>query len=112
MLFNWKLVGIVSVASLVIALIAVIIGWQMVSSNSQISFSPTSPSNQPTNQDDNLVISKVSATGDIDDAINAILQAALLEDALLADEDNDADYYDYDAQAASDFGQANDEGQF
>jgi len=45
------------------------------------------------------------ATGDVDDAINAILDSVVDEQALFSDEERDAVLLGADSQAISDFGQ-------
>ena len=46
------------------------------------------------------------ATGDVDDAINAILKEVIDEQALFADEEKDTILLGADSQAVSDFGQS------
>ncbi len=52
------------------------------------------------------VVTTIPATGNVDDAINAILNEAIDEQALFTDEGKDAMLLGADSQAISDFGQS------
>jgi len=52
------------------------------------------------------IVVTTPATGDVDDAINAILDSVTDEQALFADEERDAALLGADSQAISDFGQS------
>lgn len=54
----------------------------------------------------------VPATGNVDDAINALLQEASADQAMFSQEEDDASLLFTDSQAISDFGQSYNESEF
>lgn len=58
-----------------------------------------------------VVVPEPQSTGNVDDAINAVLDFSSAEDILFADEENDAALINIDNQEINDFGQSYDENQ-
>jgi hypothetical protein len=68
--------------------------------------------NLQTTSDTESQINLPAATGDVDDAVDALFLASSNEASLLNDETNDAAYLTADSQAISDFGQSYDANSF
>ena len=60
---------------------------------------------------DEVVVPDPQSTGNIDDAVDAVINFSAAEEALFSDEANDADLIDIDNQEINDFGQSYDENQ-
>ena len=98
-IINWKAWIFVGISIVVIALIV----QYMAATPPQIDVAPQAIDIPP--QELPAVIT-TPATGNVDDAINAILNDVIDEQALFADEEIDAVLLDADSQAISDFGQS------
>jgi hypothetical protein len=90
MTINWKIIAI----AIVILVIVVIIVYY------QLGIKPSLITEQPAE------IIPPPATGNIDDAINALIQDAANEQVIAAEEDADTSLIDLDSQEISNFGQS------
>lgn len=111
MTINWKIwapLGIIAVVALVI------IGYSQFGAKAPqapiAGETPQAPIAAPA-QELPVAVTK-PATGNIDDAINAILAGASDDQALFADAEKDAELIAADSQAISDFGQSYNENEF
>ncbi len=101
MIINWKVwapIGIVAVVAIVV--IATQFGTK----------APQAPVAREERQEQPFTVKP--ATGNIDDAVNAILAGVSEDQALFADTEKDADLIASDSQEISDFGQSYDENEF
>lgn len=102
---KWKI--FVPVGIVALAIIAVVIYSQL---------GKEAPSEQAVGQQveeqQQVAVIIVPATGNIDDAINALLQEAFADKAALSQEEGDASLLFADSQAISDFSQSYDESEF
>ena len=99
MTFNWKIVIPVGLAIIVVAIFAY---TQFVMKAPQYATETTTGEE----------IALPQATGNVDDAVNAILAAVLNEQSVLQTEESDASLITSDTQAISDFGQSYNENAF
>jgi len=106
MTINWKVwvpLGIVAVVALVI-----ISSYQFGTKAPQAPIAPQAP---VAAEELPVAVTK-PATGNIDDAVNAILAEASDDQALFASVEKDAELIAVDSQAISDFGQSYNENEF
>jgi len=99
MTFNWKVVIPVGLAIIVVAILAY---TQFVKKAPQYATETTTG--------EEIVLPQ--ATGNVDDAANAILAAVVNEQSILQTEEGDASLITSDSQTISDFGQSYDENAF
>lgn len=94
------------------ALIAILIIYMQIGAKTP---QPQQPSIQKPPAASEKKISEVApptATGNVDDAIDALLQDSLVESMASEEENSDANLLSADAQAISDFGQSYDASEF
>jgi tetrahydromethanopterin S-methyltransferase subunit B len=110
MTINWKIwapLGIVAVVALVI-----ISSYQFGTKSPQAPIAEETPQAPVAVSQELPVAVTKPATGNVDDAVNAILAGISDDEALLADAAKDAELIAADSQAISDFGQSYNENEF
>lgn len=105
---KWKII----IGVVIAALIAILIIYMQIGAKTP---QPQQPSIQKPPATTGEKISEVAppvATGNVDDAISALLQESSLETTASEEENSDANLLSADAQAISDFGQSYDASEF
>lgn len=105
---KWKII----IAIVIVAFVAILIMYTQIGTKAP---QPQQPSIQKPLAPAEEKISEVAppaATGDVDDAVNALLQDSSLETLASEEESGDANLLGMDTQEISDFGQSYDTSEF
>ena len=109
---NWKVFAPLGIIIIVAALL--LIGYsQFVGMEAQQDTAKKiPPQEQPITEKKQPIVAAPPATGNVDDAVDAILTEIVDDQALFADTEKDAELITADSQTISDFGQSYNENEF